>query len=62
LRTASSSSSRVRFDEHLARERVDDVLERDAAEDAVAERLDDLAGLLELGDADAVEWCRSRTR
>ena len=27
----------------------------DAAEDAVAERLDDLAGVLELGDADAVE-------
>ena len=45
----------VRRDEHLARERVDDVLERDAAEDAVAERLDDLAGVLELGDADAVE-------
>ena len=42
-------------DEHLAGERVDDVLERDAAEDAVAERLDDLAGLFELGDADAVE-------
>ena len=45
----------VRRDEHLAGERVDDVLERDAAEDAVAERLDDLAGVLELGDADAVE-------
>ena len=45
----------VRRDEHLARERVDDVLERDAAEDAVAERLDDLAGVLELRDADAVE-------
>ena len=42
-------------DEHLAGERVDDVLEHDAAEDAVAERLDDLAGLFELGDADAVE-------
>ena len=27
----------------------------DAAEDAVAERLDDLAGLFELGHADAVE-------
>ena len=45
----------VRRDEDLARERVDDVFERDAAEDAVAERLDDLAGLLELRDADAVE-------
>ena len=42
-------------DDDLAGERVDDVLERDAAEDAVAEGLDDLAGLLELGDADAVE-------
>ena len=45
----------VGLDEHLAGERVDDVLEHHAAEDAVAERLDDLAGLLELGDADAVE-------
>ena len=41
---------------HLAGERVDDVFERHAAEDAVAERLDDLAGLLELASiADAVE-------
>ena len=46
---------RVRRDEHFARERVDDVLERDAAEDAVAERLDDLARVFELRDADAVE-------
>ena len=45
----------VRRDQHLAGERIDDVLERDAAEDAVAERLDDLASVLELGDADAVE-------
>ena len=45
----------VRDDDDLARERVDDVLERHAAEDAVAEGLDDLAGLLELRDADAVE-------
>src|SRR5690606_18408604 len=30
----------VRRDDDLARERVDDVLQRDAAEDAVAERLD----------------------
>ena len=45
----------LRGDEHLAGERVDDVFERDAAEDAVAERLDDFAGVLELGDADAVE-------
>ena len=35
-------------DEDLARERVDDVLEHDATEDAVAERLDDLARVLEL--------------
>ena len=53
--TAASSSSVLARDEHLAGERVDHVLERDAAEDAIAERLDDLAGLLELGDADAVE-------
>ena len=45
----------VRRDEHLAGERVDDVFQRDAAEDAVGERLDDLAGVLELGHADAVE-------
>ena len=54
-RTAASSSSVFAGDEHLAGERVDDVFERDAAEDAVAERLDDFAGVLELGDADAVE-------
>src|SRR6185312_8184890 len=41
--------------ENLAGERVDAVFERHAAEDAVAERLDDFAGVLELGDADAVE-------
>ena len=41
--------------EHLAGERIDDVVENDAAEDAVAERLDDFAGLFELGHADAVE-------
>ena len=35
----------VRCDEHLAGVRIDDVLERDAAEDAVAELLDDLAAL-----------------
>ena len=34
--------------EHFAGERVDDVFERHAAEDAVAERLDDFAGVLEL--------------
>ena len=45
----------VRRDEDLAGERIDDVFERDAAEDAVAERLDDFAGVFELGDADAVE-------
>ena len=45
----------VRRDDDLARERVDDVFERDAAEDAVAEGLDDLAGVLELRHADAVE-------
>src|SRR5690606_34931545 len=39
----------------LRRERIDDVLQHDAAEDAVAERLDDLARVLELRDADAVE-------
>ena len=45
----------VRGDDDLARERVDDVFERHAAEDAVAEGLDDFAGVLELRDADAVE-------
>ena len=53
--TRASSSSVFARDEDLARERVDDVFERDAAEDAVAERLDDFAGVLELRDADAVE-------
>src|SRR5207244_3645548 len=46
---------RVVRDEDLARERVDGVLQRHAAEDAVAEGLDDLAGVFELGDSNAVE-------
>ena len=45
--TWSSSSSVFAGHEHLAGVRVDDVLERDAAEDAVAEALDDLAALVE---------------
>ena len=45
----------LRGDDDFARERVDHVFEHHAAEDAVAERLDDLAGVFELGDADAVE-------
>ena len=45
----------VRFDEHFAGEGIDDVFERHAAEDAVAEGLDDFAGVLELRHADAVE-------
>ena len=53
--TEASSSSVFAVDEDLAGERVDDVFERHAAEDAVAERLDDFAGVFELGDADAVE-------
>ena len=55
LVTRSSSSSVFATDDDLAGERVDDVFEGDAAEDTVAERLDDLAGVLELGDTDAVE-------
>ena len=53
--TRASSSSVLCGDEHFARERIDDVFERHAAEDAVAERLDDLAGVFELGDSNAVE-------
>ena len=53
--TEASSSSVLAAIEHFAGERVDDVFEHDAAEDAVAERLDDLAGVLELRHADAVE-------
>ena len=41
--------------EHFAGERIDHVVEDDAAEDAVAERLNDLARFFELGHADAVE-------
>ena len=43
----SSSISPLDGDEHLAGDRVDDVFERHAAEDALAERLDDLAALFE---------------
>ena len=40
--------------DHLARERVDHVLQCDAAENAVAERLNDFARLFELGHPDSV--------
>src|SRR5690606_33267643 len=46
---------RVGRDDHLARDGVGDVLERHAAEDALAERADDLAALFELAHPDAVE-------
>ena len=55
LVTRASSSSVLCCDDDFARERVDDVFKHDAPEDAVAERLDDLAGVFELGDANAVE-------
>ena len=45
----------VDVDEHLARERVGDPLERDAAHDAVAQRLDDLARFDDRARLDAVE-------
>ena len=41
--------------ENFAGQRIDDVFESDATENAIAERLDDFAGVLELGDANAVE-------
>jgi hypothetical protein len=41
-------------DEHFVGERIEDVLERDASEDAVAEALDDLAPFDERRDVDAV--------
>src|SRR5690606_10534074 len=44
----------VRPDEHLARNRVVDVVERHAAQDALAERLDDLTALDERADVQAV--------
>ena len=45
----------VRLHQHLAGVRIEDVVDRDAAEDAVAQLLDDLAALLERGDLDALE-------
>ena len=53
---------RVRRDEHFARVRVDDVLEHDATEDAVAEALDDLAALDRAASSRCPGGCRSRTR
>ena len=44
----------VHVDDHVARERVHDLLERDAADDAVAQRLDDLAALDDRLGLDAV--------
>ena len=45
----------VRGNEHFAGEGIDDVFERHAAEDTVAERLDDFACVFELRHADTVE-------
>mgnify|MGYP003693944883 CR=1 FL=1 len=53
--TLSSSISSFALTMTLAVERIADVLERDAAEDAVAEALDDLAALDERRHLDAVE-------
>ena len=55
MRTLSSSISSPAFDEHLVGERVLDVLERHAPEDALADRLDDRAALDERADLDAVD-------
>ena len=44
----------VDVDDGLAGERIDDLLERDAADDAVAQRLDDLAALDDRPGLDAV--------
>ena len=52
--TWSSSISSFCADQHFAGVRVDDVLERHAAEDAVAELLDDLAALDERRHLDAL--------
>src|SRR6185436_11766681 len=46
---------RVERNDDFAGERVDDVFQRHAAEDAVAEGLDDFAGVFELRHADTVE-------
>ena len=50
----------VEVENHAALDRVDDLLERDAADDAVAQRLDDLAAFDDRPGLDAVERCRSR--
>jgi hypothetical protein len=52
--TFASSISSLAVTSTSPRERIVDVLERDAAEDALAERLDDLAALDERADSDAV--------
>jgi len=58
--TWSSVISELRA-QHLAGVRIDDVLEHDAAEDAVAEPLDDLAASLSASSR-RPGGCRSRTR
>ena len=57
----SSSISLVHLDDHVAVV-VLDPLERNAADDAVAHGLDDLAGLDDRTDVDAFARFRSRTR
>jgi len=51
----------VDFDDHVAVV-VLDALERDAADDAIAERLDDFAGFNDRSDIDAFERAGNRSR
>ena len=60
--TLSSSISSFGAHEHFAGDGIEDVLERHAAEDALAERLDDLAAFDQGADERGRPWCRSRTR
>ena len=54
-RTFSSVISSPDCDQHLARVRVEDVVDGDAAQDAVPELLDDLAALDQGAELDAVD-------
>ena len=55
MRTFSSVISSPEAHQHLAGVRVEDVVDRDAAQDAVAELLDDLAALDQRAELDAVD-------
>ena len=60
--TATSSISSPALHDHRAVQRIDDVVERRAAEDALAERLDHVAAVDDRAHREAACRCRNPPR